>query len=126
MRKRIGEDLEGNDSEVNYVLEGFPWTPWIISQKFSVFLTTCSILEIPDRKTESTCLGTGCLWKEVTGFYIWKQALMTQIGSFVHITDTPYSKVLNANAWQHMSVCLFVCFPNDTPLHLRTGIISAI
>jgi hypothetical protein len=55
--------------------------------------------------------------------YIWKQPLMTEIGTFVHITDTPCSKVLNTSAWQHMSACLFVCFPNDTPLRLPTELL---
>jgi hypothetical protein len=86
-----------------------------------------SIRELPDRKSWATCLETGWLRKVVTGMYIWKQPFIISIGSSVHTADTPCSKVPDTNAWQHMpvclSVCLFVCFPKDTPLRLRTQLL---
>ena len=64
--------------------------------------------------------------KAITRHYSWKQPLMMEIWNLVQ-WDTPWSKVLNTYPWQHMSlslsVCLFVCFPNDTPLRLRTELL---
>jgi hypothetical protein len=79
MEKRIGEDLEANESEIYDVVHGFLWTHWVKPQKIFGIPHDNRFWNSQIARQKRRASRQGGYTKQ----YIWKQPLMMEIGSFV-------------------------------------------